>query len=325
MASSLVFSLTPPNRWEAYCKRKGSLFNTCEWQHVLHRGFHCLSLYAWDEKSETGFIINIFKAGPFRLGYAKFPVSDLSEIEVFDTDCLFSSNFQKSLSPKTLDSINFTYQGSSFAKKSGLQYSTILETSIYDLQTWQPEKQKKKVRYTINQLRNSQLLIRDAEEELHAKAMYDIYHDTILRNDGNLRYTSEYFTALVNLAKQSKQLRCLLAYKDEEIAGFHVVACDEGTAYHLHGGIRTEYKHYSPSDLLFFTSIMWSKSMAMNKFNMLASPESQKTLIRYKEKWGGITEEKQIYTLAMNKNRIFAFNALKKIYERYTYFVRKLL
>jgi lipid II:glycine glycyltransferase (peptidoglycan interpeptide bridge formation enzyme) len=132
----------------------------------------------------------------------------------------------------------------------------------------------------------------------------------VTRHQGTLRYNASYFRGLIQLAKEDWRLRCLLAVYDEHIIGFLVIALAGSTAYYLHGATDMTCQHYRPADLLFHEAITWAKDTGIQSFNMMASPRRQKSLIRYKEKWGCTSKPQYTYDLIISSIHARMFNLI---------------
>lgn len=318
---SFLFTNKPPQHWNDLCVQHGDLFNTSEWHRVLSDGFGSKTIYGWDEATSTGLSITVFKAGPFRIGYLGFPVGGTmggGTISPEMVEALKKADFS--------DRIHcLRIPVSAFVSNIDLPIPSQItpETTIENLQEWRPETNYKLYR-DIKKARHSLLRVSDATDPLQGDTIFGLYRDTISRRHGNIRYTLNYFNELINLAKRHFQLRCLLAIKDGTVAGFLIVACHHKTTYYLHGAMDPEFKRYTPSDLLLYEAINWAKRMGMDYFNMMASPLNQLSLVRYKEKWGGVTRQQRTYDLALRPFHTMAFKAAATLYQRAPKFPREM-
>lgn len=295
--NKLVFTQEPPPHWNELCSRHGDLFNTPEWHRVLSDGFGSETLYGWDVAASTGLSITVFKAGPFRIGYLGFPVGGTIGNGAITSAIL--ADLKSAHFPTKLHCIRMPMSVFGSYADLPLPSHTTPETAIECLQAWNPE-ELKKVRRIINKKERSHLRITEASESLQGAFIFHLYRETIDRHQGSMRYTEGYFQALVDFSAKHPGLRCLVATLDTLIVGFLVIACQGKVAYYLHGGINHDFKRYYPSDMLFLEAISWAKKQGMEQFNMMASPLNQKSLVRYKEKWGGVTRPQQTYELALS-------------------------
>ncbi len=145
----------------------------------------------------------------------------------------------------------------------------------------------------------SDLELADASGAADGVEVFKIYSDTVKRQRGALRYNEAYFVNLIELAQSSPHIRVLLARVANTIAGFTVVVRHGPVGFYLHGGTHLAYRRYQPSAVLLYDAIQWSQSLGCSCFNLMSSPADQKSLVWYKEKWGGETREHRTYTLPL--------------------------
>ncbi|RME07333.1 MAG: GNAT family N-acetyltransferase [Bacteroidetes bacterium] len=174
------------------------------------------------------------------------------------------------------------------------------ETAVLDLPHWDEKRLPSAVRRNVRKAEKQGIIIVPASAA-DAPMMFSLYQETVRRHGGALRYNSDYFRALVKLAQETAALRCWLAKKGEETAAFLVAAQEGENVYYLHGAVNREHQQARPGDLLFYHAIQWAKSRGAAQFNMMASPLSQPTLVRYKEKWGGVTARQRTYDMPIQK------------------------
>jgi hypothetical protein len=310
--SGFSFGLEPPDWWEHKCTKHNAFFQSLGWQSMLEKAFSCRTLYGWHENAESGFAITNFRAGPFRIGYLGFPVGGSIGTSVLDQKTLHAWNLSRN--PHAPHCIRIPV--SAFSGMPGLQLPFLEnpETAITDLQGWGMDSVSKKLRRDIRKARNTELTLADGEFPDQGRIMYVIYRDTVKQHGGVLRYNEAYFKGLVSLARTNPGLRCLFAMLKDEIAGFVVVCRHGDTAYYLHGGTNSLHRRHNPSDLLLYEAITWASQIGSRCFNLMASPEKQLSLVRYKEKWGGITKRHRTYTCPVNGPACMAFRWAEKLY-----------
>jgi lipid II:glycine glycyltransferase (peptidoglycan interpeptide bridge formation enzyme) len=154
--------------------------------------------------------------------------------------------------------------------------------------------------------------------------MYRLYRQTVERHDGSLRYNQSYFCSLISLSQKSSLLRCLLAIAEDKIIAFLIVGINHDVAFYLHGSVDYKYQSLRPYDLLFVKAIEWAKENKCNKYNMMDSPNDQPSLVRYKEKWGGVTETKTYHYINVNWFMGFVFSKLATLYDYSRRILKKL-
>ena len=293
--SAFSASEQPPEHWGALCDENGALFGSAEWQRVLEHGFGCRSLYF--SNAGGGFVISVFRAGPFSVGYLGFPVGGIvggvdSGLSIVDT--------LKSADPRAKPTC-VRVPVSGFGPKFRVNGTSAVnpETVITDLQNWDLAAVSKNLRRDVRRAQRMDFSIEPSTNADDGRRLHEIYEATVKRQGGSLRYSADYFHSLVELSRRSSRLRVLLARREDEIAGFIVIGGHAGTAYYLHGGAAPEFRKESPSDLLLSDAIAEAKRDGYRCFSLMASPADQPSLVRYKEKWGGETRDLNTVTVVL--------------------------
>ncbi len=181
-----------------------------------------------------------------------------------------------------------------------LPTTIVPETAIIDLQAWDMVRLPK-LRRDIKKANRSGLDILEAHSTSHAEYLYRLYKTTIRKHAGSLRYTPTYFRGLVDLSKEIRLVRCLLAAKDDQIAGFITTIWHGTTVYYLHGGFNSAFRTHGVSDKLMYRAIEQAQRDGAQCFNLMASPANQPSLVRFKEKWGAVTRPQNTYVIETDK------------------------
>jgi GNAT superfamily N-acetyltransferase len=305
------FFLEPPPVWDGFCAAQHALFHSPAWQKMIDSTLGSASIYGWDENNESGAAINIFKAGPFRIGYLGFPVGGVIG------DCPLSKEladrWTRTALPTRLHCLRIPV--SAFGQPLTLDLPCVgaPETAILNLPEWRLDDYPD-TRRDINKASRAGFEITDDPDPVLGLAAFRLYRDTVVRNRGGLRYTADYFRALAQLSRTHPALRFLFALKERQVASFVVVAQHGDTVYYLHSGTDPAYRRFSPTDLLLQDAIHWAQARGASCFNLMSSPAKQTSLVRYKEKWGGLTREHLTYTLAIKAWPCRAFRAAERLY-----------
>ena len=284
----------PNDSWDYLCRKNNNLFHSTGWQQSLNFAFPSETLYVLNDEEENSIAITIFKAGPFRIGYVGFPVGGaISGVHFSETEFreLLSLDF-----PTRLDFLRIPVSPFMTTMSLNLSYSKTYETAIIDLQEWDKARLSKSVRSSIRRAEKSGIKVIDIGDD-DARILYKLYCDTVKRHHGALRYNEKYFHRLAQLSLKIENMRIMVAMYEGIIIGFIIVVLNNNTAYYLHGAIEQEYKRFCASDLLLYAAIQWAKSAKMDVFNLMTSPVDQPTLVRYKEKWKGITRIHKTYEM----------------------------
>lgn len=293
------------------CDREGSLFHSTDWQSLLTNGFGSEAVYAWESQGKCGAAITLFRAGPFRIGYLGFPFGGMLGDTALVNDLL--NGFANEASIRKPVCIKVA--ASAFADPVELSLPSAItpETTILDLQSWGAHSVSTNVKRDIKKASRSGLIITDAQGRDDSLQIYNIYKETISRHKGSLRYTRSYFSHLIELSAKRPEIRVIMARKNDQIAGFVVVARHADTAFYLHGGTYFPLRNDRPSALLLNEAIMAAKADGCRCFNMMSSPANQSTLVEYKEKWGGVTRDLKTYTANIHPS-YYLFRIAEKVY-----------
>lgn len=307
-----IFSVEPPPHWEEFCAEHRALFHSPAWQKLIDTTLGSTSIYGWNENGKFGLAINVFRAGIFYVGYLGFPVGGTIGGHTLTPES--AAHLTQAAFPVALHCLRIPASAFDGPLTLDLPHVDVPETAIVELQNWRLEDHGD-MRRDINKVNRAGLEITDNPDAVLADAAFRLYRDTVTRNKGNLRYTSDYFQALARLSGSNPALRFLFALKDRQVAGFAVVAQHADTVYYLHGGTAPAHRRYSPTDLLLYQAIRWAQECGASCFNLMSSPAKQASLISYKEKWGGITREHLTYTLPVKSRYCRAFLGIEKLYQ----------
>ena len=297
--SDKVTNTSPPDKGDA-------LFHTHAWQQVLENGLNATSVYLEFSETQISLAISVFKVGPFRIGYVGFPVGGALANRTIEYASLITE--LRDHLKSDLACLRIPQSAFVGGERLSLPHVTTPETAITGLQSWDLTRASNNIRRDIKKAKKSGLTIRSAQDSADGNAVYDLYSATISRAGGSLRYSKNYFCELVKLARDTDRILFSLAELDGQIAGFNVAAVDNNIAYYLHGGINIELKSCRPASLLMLTAIEWGQNSLADVFNFMSSPPNQKSLVEYKEKWGGETLTHHTYQLGLGRwRRSFEF------------------
>lgn len=222
--------------------------------------------------------MSVFKVGPFKMAYPDF-ISGNEKIDEEYINCTISE--AKKLG---VDVIRFQGKFVPIQKetKKILSQGTI---KIEDLNFWR-KNQKEKAKRTRNRKSKSRISIRKGTAD-DGLAIYTMYNNTIKRNNGSLRYTQAYFTALSPEA-------AWIATIDDKPCAFVCVGFQETRGVYLHGGHEAWAKQDHPSDLLYLFMLDMAFEKNLSSFDFLPSPKSQPNLMQYKKSWGGVNSSFEV-------------------------------
>ena len=216
-------------------------------------------------------LLVVFRVGPFRFGYADFPVGR-SSYDRAELDALLSAARIARVDVLRLHSREpLPWEGRMRVQQVGT-------CIIPDLQRWQVQAYEK-ARRTRNRALKSSLRIEPATPR-DAARIDALYRNTVDRHHGGARYHESYFRAIAAHT-------ILVARLDTKICAFVSFARCGNVAFYLHGGYDPLAKAQYPSDLLFYTMLVHARAAGAESFDFLPSPPGQDSLLRYKEGWGG--------------------------------------
>lgn len=317
MNGDWLYFTEPPPQWAAVCQARRSLFHTAAWQELLQNAFGAAPLFAMrpaGDEDATTFALTVFPAGPFRLGYIGFPAGGAAGFQPLSAAMVNSLAISRF--PRTIHLLKIV--SSPFPEMLSLPYAyaETWETMIPDLREWREETLPANVRRNLRKARKNKVQIRQAEKS-EAPAIFHLYRETVQRHGGMARYGLAYFSQLLELSQEVAGLPVWLALVNDEIAAFLAAAREGATVFYLHGAVNRHLQQFRPGDLLFYTAICWARDEGAREFNMMASPLSQLSLVRYKEKWGGVTAVQRTYTLPLQPLPAAGFRLAAALLERW--------
>jgi lipid II:glycine glycyltransferase (peptidoglycan interpeptide bridge formation enzyme) len=259
-----------------------SFFLTPAWFDVLNLGFGTSS-----HRINGTLAVTIFRIGPLGFAYANFPVG-IRTREALDT--VMQPEINRAIKAEGGDLLRFSVP-ESLAQQGASGALRLPETCIHNLADWTEQGLAGDVRYEVRRSRREGIEIRPARLS-DARFLYESYQATVKRHAGQLRYTQRYFEALCRLAETSQEVTVLIAVTPHELpCGFIVTARSGEDVFYLHAGFDHEHASGRPSYALLCAAITEAREKGCNRFNMMASPVHQPMLVRFKEKWGGQTQD----------------------------------
>lgn len=257
-----------------------NFFQTAAWFDVLNKGFGARGRRMNDALAAT-----LFRFGPLGLAYANFPVGIRTPEAL---EAVMRPETWRALKEMGGDLLRFSVP-ESLAQALGGNGGSLPETCIQNLADWSEEGLGSDVRYEIRRSRREGILIRPSRLS-DARFMFELYRITVERHEGRLRYTPSYFAALCQLAQSAPDISGLIAETSERMpCGFVITAQSGEETYYLHAAFSQAHASGRPSYALLCSAITEARNNGRRRFNLMASPASQPSLVRFKEKWGGQT------------------------------------
>ncbi|MFZ1640570.1 MAG: GNAT family N-acetyltransferase [Candidatus Contendobacter sp.] len=266
-------------------------FHSPDWGAVLEQGFGARTIIM---PGETPIQFTLFRAGPFCLAYAEFPIglSDPNTILLMK-----APETHLFLKERGAHALRFTAYVDDRQTNAG---DVILpETVIENLSEWKEEALEPDVRYKTRRARREGLITRPATAA-DAEIIFTQYSGTVAHHGGTQRYTKAYFDALVALSERDPRVFARVGETPGgEVCGFIAVAHDGVTSHYLHGGFDRYHANLRPGYGLMTEAIVAARDRGALRFNLMASPADQPALVKFKEKWGGVTSMKSTCTIAL--------------------------
>lgn len=285
---------TPSTSFTNAVESYNSFFHSTHWQKLLSESFNCFPLYIWDDELDDGFALTIFQKYFFSLGYIGFPLGKTIKDNYITQKHL--NKFRKYSKTVNCDILRvLTIENNNLTH---VQYAeSTFETEIENLQKWELSLLKESLKRNIKKAEKNCIIITKTIHE-NTQKMYELYQETVKRNKGKIRYNSKYFNNISIL--KHPNLHCFTAYHKNEIASFIVTVDNNTTTYYLHSMQDLLLQKYRGTDFLLAHAIKSAKERKMERFNMMSSPVNQKSLVAYKEKWGGITSEQKTWDIILH-------------------------
>ena len=305
----IQFANTPDPHWN---ENVSGFFSSVDWAQLLNKAFGCRLLYL-TVNSTYRIVMPVFKVGPFRIGYLGFPLLYSQDPDIICDDFFLQLKRQKFCIP--IDVINSAVGSFDAHTLTMSSRAFSPETQIINFPEWSVSKLPKKIRRDIKHSLRQGLVLKNSSEMNYPDEVHQLYLKTVKRKQGVAKYNSEYFSALFEYSQQAEDVQFLFAFKDSDIVGFGVFVKDASTVYYLHGAIDIAFKKLGITDFLVYHGILWALDIKSENFNFMTSPNDQPQLVRYKEKWGGETQQQLHYELVRKPVKTAAFKFAKKIHQ----------
>ena len=284
--------------WAARANRAGVLWLGPALQHALMPTLGATPHFLADEEGDDGVVWQEFARGPFRLGYVGFPIG--GTLQGLAVGKARIARLLGSAPGRRLHVLRVI--GAAFNPSEGLTTRAqqfLPETKILDLQQFDPLCIGH-IRRDITRAKQLGVVVSPVESTDHAKAIYGAYAQMVTSHGGAPKYSQSYFSELVQISMREHRMRVYLATVENRFAGFLVAVLERDVGYYLHSAVLPEFRKCSVTDLLLLTALQTARAAGLKAFNSMASPPSQPGLVRFKEKWGGVTQQQTVYELRLS-------------------------
>jgi hypothetical protein len=250
-------------------------------------------LFAWHGQRGLGVAVPVFRRAGMRIGFLGFPVAG-ADFDVMDVHEL-AACAAGIASHANLDLVRVAQ--SQCIDGDTKATSIRPEVWIDDFPEWRLADRKRLLK-DLAFARRSATDVELADQHFDAAGCFELYASTVSRHGGQIRYNVEYFHALHRLAMSSSSVEFVAAVEGEKVRGFAVLAVHGGVAYYLHGAIDAAGRRQGISDLLLERLLTLGQLAGCARFTFMASPWNQPGLLRYKQKWGGVSGFARVYDFA---------------------------
>lgn len=296
------FTAQPPAQWAPSCADSGALFHSPLWLELLHRGLGAEPLFGWHTPSHARLPLSVFCIGPFRVAYAGFPCAGLWG----STAAL--KDLPKARFERRVDLLRANLPGLEATALALPSLTSTPETVIENLQGWRLADLPKLER-DLKKAARSPLLVQQGQGSTSGADWHQLYLQTVERHHGQVRYPARWFETLLGLLPQPR-LAAWHALHEGTLAGFCIAALDGNTGYYLHGAVAPDCRSLGVTDRLLWLALQWAQAGGARRFSLMSSPPAQAGLIRYKEKWGGITRPLHSWEWSIRPLQAGAFRSL---------------
>ncbi len=277
--------------WKTRAEQAGVVWLGPSVQQALMPALGGTPRFLADEEGEDGVVWQTFQRGPFRLGYIGFPIGG-----TLKGDAVGPARIARLLATAPGRRLHvLRVIGSAFKADEGLDAFTerLPETRILDLQRFDPLRNGR-IRRDVAHAKKLEVHVRDAGFD-QGEILYEAYTSTVMAHGNAPKYTRPYFIEFCRAAQREPGLRIYTATVRGRFAGFLAAVIEREAAHYLHSSVLKEFRRYCVTDLLMLTVIEAAREAGVRTFNSLSSPPGQPTLVRFKEKWGGVTQIQTVY------------------------------
>lgn len=286
------------------------LFSSPQWSSLLERAFRVRTLEINLGQDQTW--LHVFPAGPFGIGYLRFPVGGTRHMPQLPRAHL--AVVAEAGGQARVDVLRIS-QSAFPGKPETLErpVTQLPQTAIPTLKDWNLEGLKGRERWSLRRAERSGLKVQNDPGSVDASQLYALYAATVARHRGARRYNPDYFRGLLEIAEGPPLIRTFSAHRDGALEAIVIIGSAGRHAAYLHGFASAPGRRDQASELTLAAAIQWCRDAGLEWLDMLASPADQPGLVQYKEKWGGVTRMQDHYELALRPGRAFCLRSAVRL------------
>jgi hypothetical protein len=159
----------------------------------------------------------------------------------------------------------------------------------------------------LSDLRRAQkenLQVRPFDKEEYLEDFYKLVIETCRRHGKKPRYTRDFFRMLLRIARSDNRVIWPMAVYDGDIIASHIRFIERSEILCWQSFWDKKYRRLNPNHLLLDYLINYAIAHNIREINLGGSPPEARSLIRFKEAWGGRKRETSHYSAEFGLGRI---------------------
>lgn len=149
----------------------------------------------------------------------------------------------------------------------------------------------KSVKKNVRRAREAGLVVTEATTDEEVEQIFELYRRAMERNKAPTWYPKKLFFELLHRLVPSGDARYLIVKDEGRVIGMLAMVYSKGGAHYWMGGSSFEALKLRVNDLLFHEAIRISAERGDAFFDLMGSAVDDDQLARFKEKWGGVSQD----------------------------------
>lgn len=266
-------------------------FNREEWFQVLQEGFKGpVVTYCLEKEGKIYLVLPgmIFNFGIVKMFYSNVPYGGfVGDFKLIPPSLVL---FEKSLRK---DGIHLIRIGTNFINefpdldgyRQEMAFTHLLDLrGVDEEQLWKGY--KKRVRRDIRKAEKSGISIHEATNPEEIDVLYDLYSETMRRNEAFNIWTKKMLHAIGRDLVQQGEAKILLAKLHDKVLAGVILLFSLDTTYYFFAASAQKYLSLCPNDLLVHHGICLTIQKGRRYYDLMTSQKEDVALMNFKEKWG---------------------------------------
>ncbi|MPZ71368.1 MAG: GNAT family N-acetyltransferase [Actinobacteria bacterium] len=291
---------TPPEGWDRFALSSGCyFFSTVRWTEAVAAGFGGEVLFATlmdGDEIVVAMIGTERKTIGFRMLQSFFPygglIGDVSRGDELLDHLLPALKERRYHSLVVEDPFCGLPEGHVAHPTYGRRHVRPMER--YELPVDEAEMFRtyhKSVKKNVRRAREAGLVVTEATSESDVGDIYEMYRSAMERNHAPTWYPKDLFVELMHRFVPTGEVRYLVVKHDGHMIGMMAMLYSEHGGHYWMGGSSEEGLKLRVNDLLFHHAICLSAERGDRFLDLMGTGVEDASLARFKEKWGGVSEE----------------------------------